>query len=141
MSKQAKYGAPPRAVTRHHFACTELRSDSGAWRDCAVRHQDLQASALPPALRIQLPRSVTGQGLDSLLNADQVTLDILEVEPAGHDHIADDLELSDAANLERLTSAWARYGFFGGGRCVEADRGGESMGDVVRREGGAAPPR
>jgi hypothetical protein len=77
-----------------------------------------------------LPRSVTGDGLHSVLNADQVKLDIV-----------DDLEQSDAANLERLTSAWARYGFFGGGRCVETDRGGESMRDVVRRERGAALPR
>src|SRR5436190_22490276 len=46
--------------------------------------------------------SVTRERLDDLIDADQVTLDILEVEATGHDDIVGDFEQSHTAHLERL---------------------------------------
>jgi hypothetical protein len=41
--------------------------------------------------------SVTRERLDDLVDADQVTLDILEVEAAGHDDVVGDFEQGDAS--------------------------------------------
>jgi hypothetical protein len=53
-------------------------------------------------LRAYWVGSVTRERLDGLIDADQVALDVFEVEATGHDDVVGDFEQRDTAHLERL---------------------------------------
>ena len=66
--------------------------------------QPSSARGLPAGCVLRACRvwSVTREYLDDLIDADQLTLDILEVEAAGHDDVDGDFEPGDTSHLEGL---------------------------------------
>ncbi|MDT4908548.1 MAG: hypothetical protein QOI69_1789, partial [Pseudonocardiales bacterium] len=56
-------------------------------------------------LTVLLSRSATGEGFHGLPDADNVALDVLQVEPSSHNLIVSDFKKSHAAHLKALPVA------------------------------------